>query len=597
MSNSYRAPVEDLRFALFEVLETDKTFEAIGKPEVSRELVEAILDESARFTETVLAPLNSIGDEQGCKLDTATGAVKTPDGFKAAYDAYVENGWAGLSAPEEFGGQGMPQVVGAAVKEMIDASNLAWSNFPLLSHGAMDALQFHGNDWMKETFLKPLVSGLWTGTMCLTEPHAGTDLGLLKTRATPNEDGTYTITGTKIFITAGEHDLTENIIHLVLAKLPDAPEGSRGISLFIVPKFLLDEAGNTTTETNHARCGALEHKMGIHGSSTCVMNFDGARGYLVGQPNKGLMAMFTMMNSARLGVGIQGLSQAERAYQNSLAYARERLQMRALSGAKFPEKPADPIIVHPDVRRMLLTQKSLIEGGRVLALYANTQVDLAHSAPDEDARKTADAVAGFLTPIVKACLTEWGVECAYHAQQCFGGHGYIAEHGMEQIARDVRITTLYEGTTGIQALDLVGRKLLQLQGAGLKPFAAMVSQFCEANAADPVLAPFIPVLGTMLKEWVATSQAIGAKAAQNPEEVGAAAYDYLFYSGYFCLAYFWARSVKAAHDLDATGKRARAKTETARFYFERILPRTRSHLAALQSGADNLMRMDADLFD
>ena len=597
MSNSYRAPLEDMQFALFDVLGIDTTFEAIGRSEVNRELVEAILEEAGRFTETVLAPLNAIGDAQGCVRDPVTAAVKTPDGFKAAYDAYVENGWAGLSAPEAFGGQGMPHVIGAAVKEMIDASNLAWSNFPLLSHGAMDALQFHGNDWMKETFLKPLVSGLWTGTMCLTEPHAGTDLGLLKTRAVPNEDGTYTITGTKIFITAGEHDLTENIIHLVLAKLPDAPEGSRGISLFIVPKFLLDEAGHTTTEANHAVCGSIEHKMGIHGSSTCVMNFDASRGYLVGQANKGLMAMFTMMNSARLGVGIQGLSQAERAYQNALHYARERLQMRALSGAKFPNKPADPIIVHPDVRRMLLTQKALIEGGRVLALYANTQVDLAHSAPDEASRKTADAVAGFLTPIVKACLTEWGVECAYHAQQCFGGHGYIAEHGMEQIARDVRITTLYEGTTGIQALDLVGRKLLQLQGEGMKPFAQMIGEFCQAHANDAQMAPFVSTLSAMLQEWVATSQAIGAKASQNPDEVGATAYDYLFYSGYVCLAYFWARSVKAALNADATGKRAKAKLETARFYYDRILPRTRMHLAALNSGADNLMTLDADLFD
>lgn len=597
MSSKYRAPVEDIRFALFDVLEIDKTFADLGKSEVNRELVEAILDESARFTENVLAPLNAIGDEQGCKLDTSTGVVKTPDGFKEAYTSYVENGWSGLSAPEEFGGQGMPHVVGAAVKEMIDSANLAWSNFPLLSHGAMDALQFHGNDWMKETFLKPLVDGLWTGTMCLTEPHAGTDLGLLKTRATPNEDGSYTITGTKIFITAGEHDLTENIVHLVLAKLPDAPEGSRGISLFIVPKFLLDEKGATTSEANNARCGALEHKMGIHGSSTCVMNFDAAKGYLVGQANKGLMAMFTMMNSARLGVGIQGLSQAERAYQNSLGYARDRLQMRSLSGPKFPNKPADPIIVHPDVRRMLFTQKALIEGGRVLAFYATSQVDLAHNSPDENARKTADAVAGFLTPIVKACLTEWGVECAYHAQQCFGGHGYIAEHGMEQIARDVRITTLYEGTTGIQALDLVGRKLLQLQGAGLKPFAQMVGEFCAQNADSTLLAPFVPKLNELLKEWVATSQSIAAKAAKNPEEVGATAYDYLFYSGYFCLAYFWARSVKAAHDADANGRRAKAKLETARFYFDRILPRTRMHLAALESGAENLMGLDADLFD
>ena len=593
--SQYRAPLDDIRFDLFDVLKVESVLADLGQTEVNRELIDAVLEEGARFTTQVLAPLNAVGD-QGCTFDKSTGDVTTPPGFAAAYSQFVEGGWPGLNAPVEFGGQGMPQVLGAALKEMIDAANLAWGNFPLLSHGATEALLHHGSEWQQEVFLKPLVEGRWTGTMCLTEPHAGTDLGLLRTRAIPTDDSRYSITGTKIFITAGEHDMAENILHLVLAKLPDAPEGSRGISLFMVPKFKVDQSG-AMGERNAVRCGALEHKMGIHGSATCVMNFDGAEGWLVGEPHKGLMAMFTMMNTARLAVGLQGLGLSDRAYQNALTYSRERLQMRALSGPKFPQKPADPIIVHPDVRRMLLTQKSLVEGGRLLAYHAFLNVDIAHHGADEATRAEADAIVGFLTPIVKACLTEWGIECTYHALQCFGGHGYIAEHGMEQLARDARITTLYEGTTGIQALDLVGRKLLQLQGAGLRGFMKEARTFCAAEASNPALAEFLPELTAKVDEWQALSQRIAKDAMANPDEVGGAAWDYLFHSGYVALAYWWARSVAAAEASSRPQAFKDGKRETARFYFARLLPRTLAHKAAIESGVGNLLALDEAAFD
>lgn len=592
--SQYRAPLDDIRFDLFDVLDVETTLARLGQAEVNRDLIDAVLEEGARFTTQVLAPLNAIGD-RGCKLDAMTGEVTTPEGFAAAYAQFVEGGWPGLNAPAEFGGQGMPHVLGAAIKEMIDAANLAWGNFPLLSHGATEALLHYGSEWQQETFLKPLVEGRWTGTMCLTEPHAGSDLGLLRTRAVPNGDDSYSIEGTKIFITAGEHDMAENIVHLVLAKLPDAPPGSRGISLFVVPKFKIGSDG-AMGERNALRCGALEHKMGIHGSATCVMNFDGAQGWLVGEPHKGLMAMFVMMNTARLAVGLQGLGLADRAYQNALRYARERLQMRSLSGAKFPDKPADPIIVHPDVRRMLLTQKALIEGGRLLGYHAFLQADIAQHGEDEATRANADAMVGFLTPIVKACLTEWGNECTYHALQCFGGHGYIAEHGMEQLARDARITTLYEGTTGIQALDLVGRKLLQLKGEGLRAFLAEAQAFCQSEASNAALSGLMPVLAEKLGEWEAVSRKIAGEALENPEEIGGAAYDYLFYSGYVALAYWWAKTVAAADRSSMPASFKAGKRETARFYFERILPRTLMHKAAIESGVANLMTLDADAF-
>jgi alkylation response protein AidB-like acyl-CoA dehydrogenase len=594
--STYQAPLHDIRFALHDVLGAEALFARLGFTEATGDIIDAVLDESARFTETVLAPLNRVGDEVGCGYDQATGAVTTPPGFKQAYAQFVDGGWSGLASPVEFGGQGMPHLAAIPLKEMIDAANLAWGNFPLLSHGATEALLHHGEAWQQEVFLKPLVDGRWTGTMCLTEPHCGTDLGLLKTRAAPRDDGSFAITGTKIFITAGEHDFTDNIVHLVLARLPDAPAGSKGISLFIVPKLRVDRDGHVG-ERNAVRCGAIEHKMGIHGSATCVINFDDAQGWLIGEPNKGLMAMFTMMNTARLAVGLQGLGLADRAYQNALRYARERLQMRSLTGAKFPDKPADPIIVHPDVRRMLLTQKALVEGGRVLGYHAASLVDIVAHADDAGERERADALLGFLTPIVKACLTEWGVECTYHALQCFGGHGYIAEHGMEQLARDARITTLYEGTTGIQALDLMGRKTMQLQGAGLRVFLGMVEAFCQAHAEDGALREFLEPLRAKAGEWQALTLAIGKRAMGDADEIGAAAYDYLFYSGYMALAYWWARSVAAADASSQPQAFKDAKRETARFYFARILPRTLAHKAAIDSGAASLMAMDADRFD
>jgi len=594
--SQYKAPLRDMRFALHDVLGIEQALPRLGHEEVGRELVDAVLEEAARFAEAVLAPLNEVGDREGCTHDRASGAVTTPTGFKEAYAQYVEGGWAGLTAAAEFGGQGLPQVLGFVQKEMIDSANLAWGNFPLLGHGASEALRHHGEDWQREVFLKPLVEGRWTGTMCLTEPHCGTDLGLLKTRAEPGADGTYSISGTKIFITAGEHDMAENIVHLVLARLPDAPAGSKGISLFVVPRSRVSRDG-TVGERNAVTCGSLEHKMGIHGSATCVMNFDGAEGYLVGQPHKGMSHMFTMMNAARLAVGLQGLGLSERALQNALAYSRERLQSRSLSGPKLPEKPADPIIVHPDVRRMLLTCKALVEGGRVMAYHAGLMVDASEGAADPAEREQAHALVEFMTPIVKACLTEWGIECTYHALQCFGGHGYIAEHGMEQLARDARITTLYEGTTGIQALDLVGRKVLKLQGAGLKAFGTMIAAFCRDNAANPAVSDLVGPLAEHATQWEALTVSVAKAAAGNPEEVGAASYDYLMYSGYMTLAYWWARSLAAAEASDRSEAFKASKRDTARFYFQRILPRTLAHAAAIRSGAGPLMSLDAAHFD
>ncbi|HEX7803176.1 MAG TPA: acyl-CoA dehydrogenase C-terminal domain-containing protein [Pseudoxanthomonas sp.] len=593
--STYKAPLADIRFALYDVLGAEALFAKLGYHEATRDVLDAVLDEAARFTETVLAPLNSVGDEIGCSFDKASGDVTTPPGFQQAYSQFIEGGWTGLTAAPEHGGQGLPHVMGVPLNEMINAANLAWGNFPLLSHGAVEALKQHGEDWQREAFLKPIVEGRWTGTMCLTEPHCGTDLGLLKTRAEPNADGSYAITGTKIFITAGEHDLTENIAHLVLAKLPDAPAGAKGISLFVVPKFKVARDGSMG-ERNALRCGSIEHKMGIKGSVTCVMNFDGAEGYLVGQPHKGLLAMFTMMNTARLGVGLQGIGLSERAYQNALRYSLDRLQTRALSGPKFPDKPADPIIVHPDVRRMLLTVKSLVEGSRLLALHAGTLIDVAHHAQDAAEREQADVLVSFLTPISKACQTEWGIENTYHALQCFGGHGYIHEHGMEQLARDARITTLYEGTTGIQALDLMGRKTAATKAAGLKLFLAQIESFAKEHEGDASLAEFIAPLRQKAAQWAELTQGILQRASADPEEIGAASTDYLFYSGYVALAYWWARSVAAAEASAHSDAFKQSKRETARFYFARILPRTLAHAAAIESGAAPLMAMDAERF-
>jgi alkylation response protein AidB-like acyl-CoA dehydrogenase len=591
--SKYTAPIADMSFVLFDVLEADRilgrlpSFESFG-----RDVYDAVLEEAGKFTGQILAPLNTIGDREGCGFEA--GQVTTPAGFKEAYQQFVEGGWNGLVAEPDHGGQGMPEVIGAAVKEMLDSANLSWGNYPLLSHGATEALKHVAADWQRDVFLKPIVEGRWTGTMCLTEPHCGTDLGLLKTRAEPGPEGDWRLHGTKIFITGGEHDMAENIVHLVLARLPDAPPGTKGISLFIVPKFKVGRDGHMG-ERNAVSCGSIEHKMGIKASATCVMNFDGAEAYLIGEPNKGLNAMFIMMNTARLAVGLQGLGLIERAYQNALAYARDRLQMRALTGPKRPDKPADPIIVHPDIRRMLLTQKAIAEGGRALAYYAYLQEDLKQRATDEAARQRADDLVSFLTPIVKGVLTELANECTYHAVQILGGHGYIAEWGQEQFARDARITTIYEGTTQIQALDLLGRKILQLQGPGLKLFLAEIGAFCGTHAGNPALAEFIAPLARLTKEWGELTLEIGAKAQKNPDEMGAAAVDYLYYAGYVAMAYFWAREI-AALDHRHGADFSESKRGTARFYYARVLPRTAMHAASIRAGSDSLMAMPESAF-
>lgn len=593
---SYQAPLRDIRFVADEMFDYPAHYAALKNgDDASPDVVSAILEEGARFAREVLLPLNQSGDEEGCLLEG--GEVKAPNGFKEAYQQYVEGGWPSLAADPEQGGQGLPHSLAMMLSEMICATNLAWGMYPGLSHGAADALRHHGTDEQKATYLTKLVEGVWTGTMCLTEPHCGTDLGLIKTRAVPADNDAYTIAGTKIFISAGDHNLAENIVHLVLAKLPDAPEGSKGISLFVVPKFLPD-AQNNPGERNGVSCGSLEHKMGIHGNATCVMNFDSAIGYLVGPPNKGLACMFTMMNAARLGVGIQGLGLMEASFQNSLSYARDRLQMRALSGAKAPEKTADPIIVHPDVRRMLLTQKAFSEGGRMLVLYTAQMLDtVEHGQPGEE-RERAETLLGLLTPIVKAFLTEVGFECTNEGVQVFGGHGFIKEWGMEQLVRDARITRLYEGTTGIQALDLLGRKVLMSQGETLKVFTKEIHKFCKAEADNPALKEFVEPLAKLNAEWGELTMGVGMKAMQDREEVGAASVDYLMYSGYVTLAYLFALAAKkASSSLEGEDKAFyEAKMNTARFYYQRLLPRTKAHAQMIQSGAGSLMAISSQDF-
>jgi alkylation response protein AidB-like acyl-CoA dehydrogenase len=594
---AYKAPLDDLRFALFDVLGAEQTLTSLqGGEGHSRDLLDAVLEEAGRLSEQLLAPTNAPADAEGCHYDKATRTVTTPKGFKEAFKAFAEGGWTGLTNPETYGGQALPGVLGIATTEIFQSGNLAWSLYPLLSEGATHALEQHGEEWQRERSMKPMTAGPWTGTMCLTEPQAGSDLGLLKTRAEPgtaDADGhpVYKLTGTKIFISAGEHDLAKNIVHLVLARLPDAPEGSRGISMFIVPKFKVNADGSLGAR-NTVAAGAIEHKMGIHACSTCVMNFDGAEGYLIGKPHKGLMAMFTMMNAARLSVGVQGLALAERALQNSLNYARERLQSRALSGPKFPDKPADNLLVQPDVRRMLLTQRAFVEGSRALVLYTALQTDIEHRAMDAAARQKAGELVAFLIPIAKGMTTELAQECTKEALQIYGGHGYIAENGMEQFVRDARIITLYEGTTGIQAADLLGRKILQLQGVGAKHFLQEISAFCQQHSADASLRHLIGPLAVVTKEWSELTVSLAQRVQANPEELGAAATDYLYYSGYVTLAYFWARSVAAAEAGNQSAAFRQAKRDTAAFYFARILPRTLAHKAAIEAGVDSLPTVD-----
>ena len=591
-----KIPLRDMRFAMRELLNWDQHYASLGYEDASPDVVDAILEEGAKFCENVLAPLNQIGDQQGCTWND--GEVTTPEGFKEAYQQFVEAGWPSLAHSVDHGGQGLPPSLGTILSEMVGTANWSWGMYPGLSHGAMNTLEAHGTDEQKHTYLTKLVEGSWTGTMCLTEPHCGTDLGILRTKAEPNDDGSYAISGTKIFISAGEHDMAENIVHIVLARLPDAPAGTKGISLFIVPKFL-PNADGSVGERNGVTCGSLEHKMGIHGNATAVLNFDGAKGFLIGPPNKGLNCMFTFMNTARLGTALQGVAHAEAGFQKSLAYAKDRLQMRSLSGPKNPNGPADPIIVHPDVRRMLLTQKAFAEGGRMLVMLCAQQVDRTQVGSEEE-RKEADDLLAFLTPIAKAFLTETGYESANLGMQCFGGHGYIAEWGMEQNVRDARISTIYEGTTGVQALDLLGRKVLMSQGELLRKFTKVVHKFCKAEVDNEALAPYVAKLQEINQQWGELTMNIGVKAMENPDEVGAASVDYLMYSGYAVQAYLWALAAKVANEQLAAGTAEedfyRAKLATARFYFDRILPRTATHASAMQSGADNLMSLDAEHF-
>ena len=597
----YTAPLDNIRFVLHDVLGAEKLSELPGYEEVTRELMDQILEEGAKICQDVLFPLNQSGDEEGCVFEN--GVVRTPLGFKDAYKLFSEGGWCGLAADPQYGGMGMPLTLNFALQEMICSANMSFGMYPGLSEGAYNALHLHGTDEQKETYLPKLVTGEWSGTMCLTEPQCGTDLGLIKTRAVPNGDGSYNITGTKIFISAGEHDLSQNIIHLVLAKLPDAPDGVKGISLFVVPKFLpKNEDGQLKAgPRNGVNCGAIEHKMGIKASATCVINLDGAQGWLVGEAHKGMRAMFTMMNTARLGVGMQGLGIAEVAYQNGLNYARERLQMRALDGAKAPEKPADPIIVHPDVRRMLLTSKAFTEGARALSYWAGMNQDFAEKHPDPAVRAEADDLVALLTPVVKAYQTDMGFEVANLAVQVYGGHGYIREHGVEQYVRDARIAMLYEGTNGIQALDLVGRKMTAHLGRYLRRFFHPVSKFIEDNQADPQLQEFVFPLAKAFAKLQQATAIIAQKGLKDPNEAGAASTDYLRMFALVAIGYMWCLMARTAQEKLAAGANGReafyeSKIQTARFFFERMLPESDSRFRAIQAGAKTMMEFDAANF-
>ena len=590
---AYKAPLRDIRFVRNELLDLDAVYARLpGYEELRAETLDVIAEEMAHFCEKELAPLYRSGDEEGCHWNN--GMVSTPKGFKEAYAKFVEGGWPTMTAPAEFGGQGLPESVGVMINEMLATGNWAWAMYPGLSHGAKHTLEAHGTREQQQVYLTKLVEGHWTGTMCLTEPHCGSDLGLLKTKAEPAADGTFKITGTKIFISAGEHDMSDNIVHIVLARLPDAPQGTKGISLFIVPKFLPDQSGNVG-KRNTLACGSIEHKMGIHGNATCVMNFDGATGFMIGQPNQGLKSMFTFMNAARLGTAIQGLSHAERALQGAVPYARERLQMRALTGPKNPQAAADPIIVHPDVRRMLLTCKAFAEGGRMLVHYLGMLLDISKHSPDQAERKKADDLLAFLTPIAKAFLTETGFESANLGMQVYGGHGFIRDNGMEQNVRDARIATIYEGTTGIQAIDLLGRKVMQTGGALLNVFVDDVKSFITDNKNNPALADYLPALEQQINVWQNTTAKLGEKVMKNMDEIGAASVDYLMFSGYVTLAYFWARAVAVATP-KATEDFYHAKLQTAQFYYKKLLPRTTSLVETINHGADAVMAMDEKHF-
>ncbi|MEQ1161855.1 acyl-CoA dehydrogenase C-terminal domain-containing protein [Acinetobacter calcoaceticus] len=595
----YKAPLRDMQFVLHEMLQTEQNYQRLSKYQesVNRELIDQYLEAAADFCENELAPINQNGDQEGCHLNQ--GVVTTPKGFKEAYQKYAELGFTSLTADPEYGGQGLPTLLRIAISEMLCGSNWAWAMYQGLSHGAMRTIEHHGTEQQKQQFLTKLISGIWTGTMCLTESHAGSDLGLIRTKAEPNPDGSYSITGEKIFISAGEHDLSENIIHIVLARLPQAPAGTKGISLFIVPKFNVDDEGNLQ-DRNQVVCSAIEHKMGIHGNATCVLNFDGAQGYLIGPENRGLNCMFTFMNTARIGTAVQGLAASEISFQGALSYAKERLAMRSLSGPKYPEKNADPIIVHPAVRSMLMTQKAFAEGGRALAYFLAQHVDIVESSADQEQQKQSDNLLAFLTPIAKAFLTESGNESAKHGVQVFGGHGFIVEHGMEQIVRDARISTLYEGTTEIQSLDLLARKVLNSEGKLLKNMTDLLDQFILKHQANVALKPYLEKLDELKQQWVSLTKTIAEKAKHNPEEIGAASVDYLYFSSYVVFAYLWARMAQVAHERLEVGTQEeafyKAKLTTAKFFYQKLLHRTQSHAAAIESGAESVMELDQDAF-
>lgn len=595
----YNAPLRDMRFVLFELLEVGAQLrEMPAFAEVDDETVLAVLEESGRFAAEVVLPLNAVGDQQGCTFH-GDGVVTTPEGFKEAYRQYVDAGWPSLACGTEYGGQGLPATVNNSVYEMFNSVSQAWLMYAGLSHSAYECLKAHGSDELKSIYLPRLVSGEWTGTMCLTEAHCGTDLGMLRTRAEPGPDGSHLLSGTKIFISAGEHDMAENILHLVLARLPDAPEGTRGISLFLVPKFLPDADGGVG-ERNGIQAGSIEHKMGIHGNATCVINLDQARGWLIGEPHRGLQAMFVMMNSARLGVGMQSLGLAEIAQQQAVAYAKDRLQSRSAQGAVQPGKPADPIIVHADVRRMLLTGKAYVEAGRALTSWTALMIDQAKHHPDVAVRERCEALMALLTPVVKAFLTDNAFETTNLAVQVFGGHGYIREWGVEQYVRDARINMIYEGTNGIQALDLLGRKVLSDGGARLKLFGQEIGAFLQAQGGEPRMAEFVGPLAKLLEATSALTGEIGVRARENPDEVGAASVPYLRVVGHLCFGWMWARMARVALDhLDAEGQGDgfyRAKLATARFYFAKLLPETAAHVRAIKAGSEPLMALDAELF-
>ncbi|MEC9311271.1 MAG: acyl-CoA dehydrogenase C-terminal domain-containing protein [Pseudomonadota bacterium] len=590
----YNAPTKDTQFILHDVLKVSEAATP-GYSELERDFTGAILEEAGKISSEVLHPLNVVGDTEGCRLEN--GIVYTPTGFKDAFEQVKEGGWTGLDMPEQYGGQNMPYVLGTAVGELFSSANQAFVMYQGLTHGAASAILAHGTDAQKDTYLPKMVSCEWTGTMNLTEPHCGTDLGLMRTKAEPQADGTYKVSGQKIFISAGDHDMSDNVIHLVLAKIPGGPEGIKGVSLFIVPKFIVNEDGSVG-ERNGVSVGNIEKKMGIHGNSTCVMNYDEATGYLLGTEHKGMRAMFTMMNEARLGVGMQGVAQAEAAYQNAVEYAKDRLQGRDVTGVKNPDGPADPLIVHPDIRRSLMDQKSFVEGGRAFLLWGATMIDKAHRDGDKD----SDGLVSLLTPVIKGFLTDEGYDMTVKAQQVYGGHGYIEEHGMSQYTRDARIAQIYEGANGVQALDLVGRKLAQDGGKHVMAFFELVKNFCKENAgiSEDYAKDFIEPLKAASKDLQAAGMYFMQNGMKNPNNALSGSYDFMHMFGHVCLGLMWAQMAKAAHEALEAGTSDAAfyetKLTTGRYYMARRLPATQLHLVRIQSGADTVMALDAASF-